>query len=256
MDPEILAIMDQRKPLRVLVYEAIKEGIIRGVFQPGDRLRHESLAKQLDVSHTPVRQALERLVAEGFADRVPYRGITVARINERELAEVYAFRLMLEPVAVRLAAQNMSERDIVELRRIIEEAKSLVSLDEMNERRRINRDFHNMIISACGRPTLIRILEHIWNRYQTYWLLYEGMFRQPEFLEKQYSQEVEEHLELLSAISDGNGYQAEKLAHDHIEAFLSEYLIGLLGFQSELIESARNDLWPAIGFGETGGTSG
>lgn len=247
MDPEILAIMNQRKPLRVLVYEAITEGIIRGVFQPGDRLRHEALAKQLDVSHTPVRQALERLVAEGFADRVPYRGITVARIDEREVAEVYAFRLMLEPVAVRLAAQRMSQKEISELKSVIENARSLVSLDEMNERRRINREFHNTIISACGSPTLLRILEHIWNRYQSYWILYEGMFREPEYLERQYSQEIEEHLELIQAISNGDAQRAEELAYDHIEAFLSEYLIDLLGFPRKLIEDARSELWPTIG---------
>jgi DNA-binding GntR family transcriptional regulator len=205
------------------------------------------LATQLDVSHTPIRQALERLVAEGFADRVPYRGITVAEIDEEEVAEVYAFRLLLEPVAVRLAAKNMPDDAVSTLSAQIARAESLVSLDEMNARREINTDFHKTIISSCGRPVLTRILEHVWNRYQSYWILYEGMFRQPEFLERQYKQEIEEHVELMKALQVRDSTGAEELAYNHIQAFLSDYLIGLLGFPAEVVAEAQAGIWPSIG---------
>ncbi len=246
MDPKITAIVDQKKPLRTLVYDAIKAAIIYGELKPGERLRHESLAKQFNVSHTPVRQALERLVADGFADRVAYRGIRVVSLNEEEIAEVYTFRLLLEPIAIRLAAENISENTIEELSALIGKANLMVSLEQMNERREINRDFHEKIIKECGKLVLTRLIKLIWNRYQSYWIFYEGMFRQPEFVEKQYQQENAEHLAIINALAAHDSERAERLAYDHIQAFLTDYLIGLLGFPAELIGKVKGQMWPTI----------
>ena len=88
--------IDRRKPLADLVFEAIRDNILSGQIKADDWLRQEDVASELGVSHTPVRQALERLIAEGLAERVPYKGVRVSHFKPEEIAEIYALRLLLK----------------------------------------------------------------------------------------------------------------------------------------------------------------
>ena len=88
-------INSQHKCKAELAHEAIRERILSGYFKPGDWLRQEESSQQLAVSYTPVREALDRLVADGLAERVPHRGVRVSIIDENDIAEVYCLRLYL-----------------------------------------------------------------------------------------------------------------------------------------------------------------
>ena len=98
----------------------IRNMIISGEIQPGEWLRQEQLAQQLEVSYTPIRQALDWLVADGLAERVPHKGVRISEINENEIAEFYCLRLLLDPIVARLAANNISADQIERLRLIVE----------------------------------------------------------------------------------------------------------------------------------------
>lgn len=111
MAKELRPIANERKSLAELAYEATREKILSGSFKPGDWLRQEGLSKQLAVSHTPVREALDRLVADGLAERVPGRGVRVSAIDVNDIAEVYCLRLHIEPITVRLTALNISSEE-------------------------------------------------------------------------------------------------------------------------------------------------
>ena len=89
------------KPLKEEIYDALHRQIIAGKFIPGDWLRQEDIAVQMGVSLTPVREALDLLVAKGIAERVPYRGVRIREISAKGVVEAYEMRLLLEAMIAR-----------------------------------------------------------------------------------------------------------------------------------------------------------
>jgi DNA-binding GntR family transcriptional regulator len=227
-----------------LVFEAIRDEIISGQLAPGARLRQDELASRFGVSPTPVREALERLVADGLAERVRYRGVRVPAVNPREVAEVYALRLLLEPVILRQAAKNISEPALLALSRMLDQAQALRTLDEMGMRRDLNRRFHKMICDECGKPLLARLYEIVWNRFPD-WMVYEGIFREPETRELRLDSEVAEHRQLLAILGSRDEDLAEKMASEHVENFSRE-VVDLLGISAEVLAETRKELRPHL----------
>src|SRR5512141_475371 len=90
----------QKRPLKEDVFDALHEKIVSGKYKPGEWLRQDDIATQLGVSMTPVREALDLLVAAGLAERVPYRGVRVLEPSSREIVDSYGMRLLLECAAV------------------------------------------------------------------------------------------------------------------------------------------------------------
>jgi len=229
------------KSLAVLAYEMIREGIVSGRFAPGEWFRQEWLTQQLGVSHTPVRQALERLVAEGLAERVPHRGVRVPNVDEREMAEIHCLRLVLEPVIVRLAAINISAGQLDRLGAIIEESRSLVSLDDMATRRRLNREFHRLICTGSGSPMLERIYDVVWNKLPD-WMFYEGLFRRPSYLESSQRRDDDQHGAILAALRDRNADLAARLCANHIEEAIKEDWEEVYKLPIQILEQKQRDM--------------
>src|SRR5262245_9135311 len=90
------------------VFRSLRQALRAGIYQPGDRLREEEVAKRLKVSRTPVREALSRLVSKGLVEPAGGRGLIVRRLSTAEVLELYAMREILEGAAARLAAQHAS----------------------------------------------------------------------------------------------------------------------------------------------------
>lgn len=109
-----------RIPLSEQVYRTLVELITDGSFAAGTELKEQHLAKQLNVSATPVREALKRLASEGFVEIIPYRGAVVRTLNQREITEAYACREALERLAVTEAIDHMKQEDIQTLYQLIE----------------------------------------------------------------------------------------------------------------------------------------
>jgi len=234
--------LEQQKQRADLVLEVVRDNIISGQFAPGTWLRQEELASQLGVSHTPVRQALERLVGDGLAERVPYKGVRVPTVSHDEVAEVCALRLLLEPIIVRLAAKIIPESRLLALSRLLDKAETLCTLDEMGSRRDINRRFHRILSEECGSPLLARLHEMVWNRFPD-WMLYEGMFRKPETRELRLGREISEHRQLLAILATRDEGLAEKSAFEHLRCF-SQEIVDLLGIPAEVLEEKQRELWP------------
>lgn len=245
MDPEFITRLDERKPLGDLVFEALRDGIISGRLAPGEWLRQEHLSEELGVSQTPVRQALERLSTEGLVERVPYRGVRVPEIEAADFSEIFALRLLLEPLIARGAARQISSSALRELEDTIQEAQDHVSLDDMPRRRRNNREFHLLLSDECGSPLLARLYEIVFNRFP-HWMIYEGMFRQMDFLPDRLAREISEHKEIVAAISAGDADIAERSVERHIRASGRE-LAQLFDISDDLLDQKRRELWPRSG---------
>ena len=95
----------RKRSLTDEVYEYLSGKIIAGKYSSGDWLRQEDISTLLGVSQTPVREALDRLVASGLAERVPYRGVRVPILEPKEIIDAFLLRLILETTGARLAAK-------------------------------------------------------------------------------------------------------------------------------------------------------
>jgi DNA-binding GntR family transcriptional regulator len=240
MESQLKPLTHKHNSLSELAHEAIRERILYGDFKPGDWLRQEELSQQLGVSHTPVREALDRLVSDGLAERTPHKGVRVSTIDENDIAEVYCLRLLLEPLVVRLAAINISEEQLKNLWTIVDQAEIMTSLDDMPPRRQLNREFHGMICKACGSEMLERLCGIVWNRFPD-WMLYEGLYRHPKSLKPRLQREIKEHRGLLDAIAERNVNLAEQLSASHIKG-TKEDLIEVFEITSHIIEDMQQQM--------------
>jgi DNA-binding GntR family transcriptional regulator len=230
----------QRKPLKEEIFDVLHNKIIAGKVRPGEWLRQEELATQLGVSMTPVREALDLLVAVGLAERVPYRGVRVPQLSNEEIVEAYAMRLLLEAAGARAAALKREQPQVDELKRILSRMKGLLSLEDMSTLRQLSRQFHRSVVAIGGNSTLDRLYEMVMNSFPD-WMLYEYLFRHTELVQSSLSDEYREHMALVEAIQAGNADLAERMAIAHIRQ-LGVDLVEYLGIPNETLEAKARSL--------------
>ena len=238
---ELASLTKQHQSLAELTYQMIRNMIISGEIQPGEWLRQEQLAQQLEVSHTPIRQALDWLVADGLAERVPHKGVRISEINENEIAEIYCLRLLIDPIVARLAAKNISDDQIERLQLIIEQSEKITLLNDMPSRRRLNTEFHKTISDSAGFGTLQRLSEIVWNRFPD-WMFYEGLHKDPDTITERLSREIEEHKMIFDSIATHNANLAEKLSRDHITAFMKEDLTEVFNLPGKVLDEMEKQM--------------
>jgi DNA-binding GntR family transcriptional regulator len=233
----IIYIMDSptdRKPLKEEIFEALHERIISGKVQPGTWLRQDELATTLEVSMTPVREALDLLVSAGLAERVPYRGVRVPQPTHQEMAEAYAIRLLLEQVGARAAAIKREAAQVDRLKLIVARTENLLSLKDMSASRTLSRQFHQLVIESSGNLLLSRIYATVMNIFPD-WMLYEAMFRHPEKLENSLTNEQAGHKALVDAIEKGDADLAARYAGEHVRE-LGKQMVNFLNVPQELLD--------------------
>jgi DNA-binding GntR family transcriptional regulator len=149
------------EPLADVIYRKLRQNIGDGIYEPGTRLVQNQVAEELGVSRTPVREALQRLAQDGYADRVHGRGYVVRAASVTEISHVYQVRGQLEPLAVRLAFEHYSVRDRAEFRRLAEATAGRRERD--GEYFETNRAFHLALVSPCPNPILVSMIEGLWD---------------------------------------------------------------------------------------------
>jgi len=136
-------------------YQQLREAIQAGELKPGERIREIEMAKRLEVSRTPVREALRRLEADGLLTFVPYRGMVIAELDHQAVMELYQMREVLEGTAAGLAARHASEAEITLLRDLIAadpgdgDPKALA---------KHNRQFHGSLYRSAHNRYLLKTL--------------------------------------------------------------------------------------------------
>ncbi len=203
------------KPLKEEIFDALHRQIIAGKYAPGDWLRQEEIAGQMGVSMTPVREALDLLVAKGLAERVPYRGVRVREMSAKDIVEAYSLRLILEALIAREAAVNITAEQISNLEKIMAEMDRYVELSEMPQERQLSREFHDAIAEASGNDLLVKLYGIVSNAFPD-WLLYEALFRKPELLSGSVIQTHDEHTAMLNALKKHDADLAAQASVLHI----------------------------------------
>lgn len=192
-------------------YLSLRRMIIDGELAPGDVLDQEALAAMLSLSTTPVREALRRLESERLIVSRAHRSTEVAPLSFESLEQTYTIRIVLDSMAVELAAMNATEEQIKEMRRC---AKLPRQKDDPLARLQKNRAFHSAIYSSCGNDILIGILDQLWDLSDRYRIV---VLRDTPAAEAARS----EHDAILDAVASRQRRKAGQLMREHMEKSLA-----------------------------------
>lgn len=145
-------------PIREQTVTNLREAIISGFFKPGQRLVERKLCKLLEVSRTPLREALRQLETEGLVELEPFSGPRVAIVSLEQAKEIYQVRLLLESYACRLFAQNARSKEVKALRRAFDRLEKAAENGEMNNLVMLKDNFYETLLKGCGNQLICSML--------------------------------------------------------------------------------------------------
>ena len=190
-------------------YEMLREAIVTGRLQPNERLVEADLMQMLDTTRSAVRTALVRLEQEGLVEREPNRGAKVRLVDEHEAAEILESRMVLEGLAARYAARNVTKAQLDELRAILEEMRSLLDVGDLLGASDLNARLHGSLIEIGGNRTVARLVATLSSqivRFQYRTILLPGRAEQSHA----------EHRAIVEAIGRHDPDAAEQAVRDHL----------------------------------------
>ena len=147
--------------LQQVVMERLRLDIINGVFQPGQRLIADDIAKEYSVSRMPVREALMNLEAVGLVTGSRHKGVIVNQTSAEDFGTLYEIRAVLEGLAGRLACPNLSKEDILKLKELNQDMRVLEPTTLDRKFQELNREFHAIIWKATNSNRLVNILKNL-----------------------------------------------------------------------------------------------
>lgn len=205
-----------------VAYAELRHRILSGALAPGSRLDQYELAETMNMSITPLREAIRRLSSEGLLD-LGSRNAVVAGIGAAEARELFEVRLLLDPGAAVLAAQRRTPHDITVLR---DAAARLVPITRAwgEEALTAHRAFHRALYAACHNDVLIHQLDDLWDKSDRYRRL--GLELPPG--EEPRLRDHREHHELLELVAAGDAPGAGALMRAHVERSLTAAAISAL----------------------------
>ena len=201
--------MDAFLPLRDVVFQTLRQAILREDLAPGERLMEIPLANKLGVSRTPLREAIRMLEQEGLVVMIPRRGAQVAGISEKSLRDVLEVRKSLEKLAVELACERMTEEDMKEMNRAEEAFSAAVHEGDALRIAETDEQFHDVIYNSTGNTKLVQLLNNL--REQMYRYRLEHIKDEKSRLSL-----LEEHQRMMTALRSRDVELAKKAAGEHI----------------------------------------
>lgn len=210
MTSDFTVTMDQYLPLRDVVFNTLRQAILKGELKPGERLMEIALADRLGVSRTPIREALRKLELEGLVVMIPRRGAQVADITEKDLNDVLEVRIALENLAILKACKCMTEEQIGKLLAAAQEFEKTTTEGNLVRMAEADVSFHDVIYEAAENVTLNQVQNNLREQIYRY---------RVEYLkdEEMRNQLVKEHEELYEAIKERNVEKAQEISFRHIE---------------------------------------
>ncbi|MEO0487420.1 MAG: GntR family transcriptional regulator [Pseudomonadota bacterium] len=199
-------------------YERLHASIREGVFQPGDRLREEEVAERLQLSRTPVREALRRLEADGIVEHRPRQGAIVRRLTHTEVVELYEMRVVLERTAAEMAAKHGTQAEFDAL----DDLNTAIAEERGNSAKAaaINQDFHQSLYLACRNRFLLEAARALNNS-----LLLLGPTTFTD--EVRVDVVVRQHQAIVDALRNGDEEGAGAAAELHLNTSLRQRLKAL-----------------------------
>lgn len=212
------------------VAKAIREAIVAGGLQPGEKLSEECLGKRFRLSRTPVREALLRLEKEGFVSLIPNRGAFVGELSPRDIEELYLVKEVLEGLVTRLAAQRMSVLDLRQVQALVGRMRRAAARRDALAYRRLHREYTALMNALQGNRWLAEIYELVVRHIER--------IEMRTFTVRRIGASIREHERILGHIVRHEEGAAEEAAREHQRSALKDLL-------AELARQSRAGALPA-----------
>ncbi len=210
----------QKTRLADEIYEQLLIAIGAGDIAPNERLVQERLANELQVSRTPVREALLRLEQEGVLETSGRSGFVIRQISNAEVREIYQARIAIEGFAARLVTERNDKAVYEQLRNLVLQQESIKRVD-ISAYFEANRTIHRAIVEKANNRFLLEQFDSIWNRSNSF-----RMFAKIDDVDLDKS--LGDHIPLIDAMASGNGHDAFEAMRDHIEGGLTLQMDAIL----------------------------
>lgn len=222
-----MAVCFMKKSMEQFVYTTITEAIVKRKLAPGTQLIEMSIAEQLNVSRTPVRNAIKRLENDGFINVIPNRGAFVIHPSLEEMAQAYFIRKELELISVREGFPLMTTHHTDKMSALIQQEKKALNESNIMAYLEINKQFHMVMANACGNKFLTDYLDKILNQIDLYLLIYNAIHE----LEKEFDTGWEEHTDLVEAIKTNDMEAYQSILIKHLDFSLEELKFNTMNYK-------------------------
>lgn len=201
------------------IYIALRDRLMSGFYEPGTRLVEEALASELDASRTPVRAAIQKLIADGFLEQAPKRGAVVSMVGKSEIVDIYNLRIVLEGHAVCLASERINESSLNAMKETVNRMEDAIDNKKdgyQEDLKEANRDFHYLIYESSLNPMIrsfgSRLLEFplVIGRYYIY-------------TDEQVRNSIREHSQIINALETGDAQWAKSSIESHLMGALNSF---------------------------------
>lgn len=209
MTDELTLNMNAYLPLRDVVFNTLREAILKGDLKPGERLMELQLASKLGVSRTPIREAIRMLEQEGLAVTTPRKGAEVAKMTLKDMEDVLEIRDALDELAVRIACQKITDEQLKQLEDVKELFEKNTQTNNVKNIAEADVSFHDVIYEATGNPKLVTLLNNLREQVYRYRVEY---IKDP----KNYPTLITEHEAILESLKNRDVKNAVEAMHVHV----------------------------------------
>jgi len=199
----------KRERLGTQVFEQVKGMILRGEIPPGRRIIENEVADSMGISRTPVREAVQRLAAEGFLNTLPKGGYAVRGLTVSGVEETFDIRSTLESFAAFLAAKRFTDEELLPLEEKIDEFQRCLDGNDLSKLTRINTDFHDLLYALSRSPRLIKMIHDL---RDDIFLLRKVILNSADMARLS----NKDHQEMIKAMEKRDSAKVERLVKKHI----------------------------------------
>ena len=211
-----------KKTLNEIIYEDLRNQILRGDILSKDRLQEANLAKDYETSRTPIRDALRKLEQENIIEKLSYGGYEIKEVAIEEIEEIFGIRSALESYAASLATERITETEINVIEEILESAKEALENNDYETFISLDTEFHTSFYKASRSEHLLRILLNLWDYFIRY--------RKVAFLTKPNLEDsLKGHRMILKKLKERDQKAVENLVREHVNSALYKTKMGIKG---------------------------
>ncbi|MCI7108177.1 MAG: GntR family transcriptional regulator [Lachnospiraceae bacterium] len=210
MTDDLTLHMDAYLPLRDVVFNTLREAILKGDLKPGERLMELQLADKLGVSRTPIREAIRMLEQEGLAVTMPRKGAEVAKMTLKDMEDALEIREALDELAVRIACEKITEEQLKHLIDVKEQFETSTRTGDVKKIAEADVSFHDAIYEATDNPKLVALLNNLREQIYRYRVEY---IKDP----KNYPVLIAEHQAIVEGLKNRDKHAATLAMEEHVK---------------------------------------
>jgi DNA-binding GntR family transcriptional regulator len=213
--PYTLKKVDTSPSLKDKAYTAIRDAILTLELEPGTSLVESDLARQLGISKTPVRDALQELERDGLVIRIPFKGTYVTEVMEKDLREIFQLRAVLEGLAARLATPLFTPQELEQLDRDHAASEDALAKGDLTLCSKLGKGLHDAIIDKADNEQLITMTRNLDASLMRFRALSDRVSGRLDI-------SVREHRRIIDALRRQDAYAAEESVRDHLHSVLED----------------------------------